>query len=176
MRAALRAGPLRARDGPQGTVGNLIPCPLLIGGLRLGTTGMRGGFALCERSTPAALKHTRRPPCLHHAWRGAPPAAPSPRPVYLRAEADGQPEAGGLVPARHSSCASVYTTAAEMLARWCAKNELGDRTRGAVLGASARTWRDAPARRARVYTSILGIAPSRGRDACKMHASLRSSR
>ena len=27
--------------------------------------------------------------------------------------------------ARQSSCASVYTTAAEMLARWCAKNELG---------------------------------------------------
>ena len=25
-----------------------------------------------------------------------------------------------------SSCASAYTTAAETLARWCAKNELGD--------------------------------------------------
>ena len=31
-----------------------------------------------------------------------------------------------LLPARQSSCASVYTTAAEMLARWCAKNELSD--------------------------------------------------
>ena len=28
------------------------------------------------------------------------------------------------LPARQSSCASVYTTAAEMLARWWAKNEL----------------------------------------------------
>ena len=30
------------------------------------------------------------------------------------------------LPAVHSSCASAYTTAAEMLARWCARNELGD--------------------------------------------------
>ena len=30
------------------------------------------------------------------------------------------------LPARQSSCASVYTTAAEMLARGCAKNERGD--------------------------------------------------
>ena len=30
------------------------------------------------------------------------------------------------LPAVHSSCASAYTTAAETLARWCAKNELGD--------------------------------------------------
>ena len=30
------------------------------------------------------------------------------------------------LPAMQSSCASVYMTAAEMLARWCAKNELGD--------------------------------------------------
>ena len=30
------------------------------------------------------------------------------------------------LPAMQSSCASVYTMAAEMSARWCAKNELGD--------------------------------------------------
>ena len=30
------------------------------------------------------------------------------------------------LPAVHSSCASAYTTAAEMLARWGARNELGD--------------------------------------------------
>jgi len=30
------------------------------------------------------------------------------------------------LPAVQSSCASAYTTTAETLARWCAKNELGD--------------------------------------------------
>ena len=58
-------------------------------------------------------------------WSVAPP---SPRPVYLWGDADGQPEAGGL--AGGAKLLSVrqpaFTTAAEMLARWCAKNELGD--------------------------------------------------
>ena len=40
-------------------------------------------------------------------------------------EADGQTEAGGLAGGAMLLCASAYTTAAEMLARWCAKNELG---------------------------------------------------
>ena len=40
------------------------------------------------------------------------------------------------LPARQSSCASVYTTAAEMLARWLVVREegAGRRARGAVLG------------------------------------------
>ena len=54
---------------------------------------------------------------------------PPPCPIYLRGKARARPMVSPwlvALPAVHSSCASAYTTAAEMLARWCARNELGD--------------------------------------------------
>ena len=52
---------------------------------------------------------------------------PSQRPVYLRAEADGQPKAGGLAgEAKLLRVQSMYTTAAEMLATEVVRRGCGE--------------------------------------------------